>query len=85
MIELTEMELTTLNDITKDDFYEEGLDSVLWADVFIDYTSSIPNKQVRGVLSSLIKKGVINPIERGRDGVIEFTEKGKQLMKELGY
>lgn len=85
MIELTEMERTTLNDITKDDFYEEGLESILWADVFVDCTSSIPNNQVRGVLSSLIKKGIIYPIERGRDGAISFTETGKQLMRELGY
>ncbi len=84
MITLTEMERTTLDDITKDCFYEEGLDSVIWADCFLDDATYDP-KEVRGVLSSLIKKDIINPIVKGRDGTISFTSFGKKLMAELGY
>lgn len=84
-IQLTDMEKRVLDDITHDDFYEEGLDSVIWADVFCDITSSIPAKQVRGILSSLIKKGIIYPIEKGRDGCISFTMYGKNVMTALGY
>ena len=83
-IELTEMERQILDDITKDDFYEDGLHSVIWADCFLD-TTSIPSKQARGVLGSLSKKEIIYPIEKGRDGCISFTEKGRQLMVSLGY
>ena len=82
--ELTEMERTILDDITKDCFYEEGLDSVIWADCFLD-TTKIPAKQARGVLSSLVKKDIIGPIEKGRDGAIKFTEYGKEVMRDLGY
>lgn len=81
---LTELEKIVLKEITEDDFYEDGLNSVIWADVFID-CCSIPSKESRGVLSSLIKKGIINPIMRGRDGVISFTNLGKQIMIELGF
>ena len=84
MINLTTLEKTVLHDITTDDFYEEGLDSAIWADNFMD-TVSISSKEARGVLASLIKKNIIKSIEKGRDGVIMFTEYGKSVMRELGY
>lgn len=84
MTNLTQMERTVLDDITHDCFYEDELDSVIWADCFLD-TTKIPAKEVRGVLSSLIQKGIIFPIQKGRDGAIAFTEQGKELMRELGY
>lgn len=58
-IELTELESQLMLDIQKDNFYEEGVDSVIWTDVFLDETSSIESKKARGVLSSLVKKGLI--------------------------
>lgn len=82
--ELTEMERTILDDITHDNFYEDELDSVIWADCFLD-TTSIPAKQARGVLSSLVQKGIIKPIIKGRNGSIAFTEYGKEVMEDLGY
>ena len=81
---LTEMERNTLEDMTYDDFYENGVDSCLWADNFLDF-SRYDSKITRGVLSSLIKKGIIRPIIRGRDGVICFTPYGKQVMTDLGF
>ena len=84
MTNLTTLEKTVLHEITLDDFYEEGLNSAIWADSFVAY-GSIPSKEVRGVLSSLIKKNIIKPIAKGRDAVIMFTEHGKQIMRELGY
>ena len=84
-ITLTEMERTILDDIPKDCFYDDGLDSVIWADCFLD-TTSIPPKQARGVLSSLVQKGILKPIFKNRDeNTISFTEYGKQVMRSLGY
>lgn len=88
MTNLTTLERNVLDAITKDDFYEMGLESVIWADVFLDtvkYHYSISAKEVRGTLSSLIKKDIIKPILKGRDGTISFTDNGIELMKELGY
>lgn len=82
-VQLTDMEKQTLHDFTQDDFYESGLDSVLWADNFLDF-SSYNSKQTRGILSSLVKKGIIKPILKGRDGVICLTELGKEVMRALG-
>ena len=85
MTVFTEMERTILDDITTDCFYEDELDSVIWADCFLDHTS-IPSEQARGVLSSLIQKGILNPIPKKRDeNTISFTEYGKQVMMSLGY
>ena len=84
MTNLTTLEKTVLHDITTDDFYEDGLDSAIWADGFMD-TVSISSKEARGVLASLIKKGIIKPIAKSRDAVIMFTEYGKSVMRELGY
>ena len=81
---LTTLEMTALDDMTKDNFYEDGLDSMLWADVFVD-GSKIDSKVLRGVLSSLIKKGIIYPILKGRDGMISFTDDGREVMYRLGY
>ena len=83
-MKLTELERQTLEDITNDCFYEDGLDSVIWVDCFMDITTIGPRK-CRGVLRSLIKKGIINPIEKGGEGTISFTHAGKELMIELGY
>ena len=85
MTKLTELEKTVLHDITTDDFYEYGLDSLIWADSFMYNTVSISSKEARGVLASLIKKNIIRPIAKGRDGVIGFTDYGKSVMRELGY
>ena len=87
MLQLTELERKVLHAITKDCFYENGLESVIWADVFLDTCMhyGMESKVVRGTLSSLIKKEIIKPIMKGRDGTISFTEEGIELMKELGY
>lgn len=82
------MERQALDAITKDNFYEEGLNSCIWADVFLDTFKGyyrIDSTKARGVLSSLVKKNIINPILKGRDGTISFTNYGKEVMKKLGY
>jgi len=57
-MKLTELEQKFMVAIPKDDFYENGFDSILWSDVFFD-GAEIDPKVGRGVLSSLIKKGFI--------------------------
>lgn len=89
MVELTKMERQVLDAITKDDFYEDGLNSCLWTDVFLDTVKGfykIDSKTARGVISSLIKKKIINPILfKGRDSSVKLTEYGKTVMREFGY
>ena len=88
MENLTKLEKQALDAITKDDFYEEGLNSAIWADVFLDTFKGyykVDSRKARGVLSSLVKKKIISPIISGKDGVIVFTPYGKQVMIDLGY
>ena len=78
---LTELEKQIMQEITKDDFYEDELDSQIWVNCFLDNTCTIERKRAGGVLSSLIQKGLIYGIAEGRDGVIAFTELGKEYME----
>ena len=89
MTNLTEMEKKVLDAITKDDFYENGLNSCLWTDVYLDTLKGyygIDAKTARGVLSSLVKKEIINPVVlRGRESTLSLTTYGKAVMREMGY
>ena len=90
MVNLTEMEELFLTSFKKDDFYEIGVSSRLWLNIFLEDTlpSNYSIKQWRGVISSLIKKGIIevdNFYEKKTDHVIGLTEEGKKLMIEKGW
>ncbi len=75
-MKLTELEQKFMTAVPKDDFYEQGFESVLWSDVFFD-AAEIDPKVGRGVLSSLIQKGFI---EGGVDA-FSLDEKGVEWMK----
>lgn len=82
---LTELEIKALKEIPLDDFYENDLDSILWLDTFVD-CCSIDNKILRGVLSSLKKKGYINMwIHKSKSGknedTLTLTDTGRAWME----
>lgn len=85
--ELTELESQAMADIPKNDFYEDGLDSVLWTDIYLE-SSSIPSKQLRGVLSSLSQKGLLSLYSTKKssnggdctDSTLSLTNSGKIWM-----
>ena len=83
---LTELETKMLNLIPQDNFYDgdivaEDLESLLiWTDCFLEETWKNPN-QGRGVLSSLVKKDMIE-ISKGKDSTISLTEKAIKFIIE---
>lgn len=82
MKNLTVNEKLVLKEITEDNFFEDGLDSLVWCDCFLEFGCSLVPKVARGVLSSLIKKEYIYPISKARDeNYIQFTNKGKEYLK----
>ena len=80
---LTEMEITALTEIPQDDFYENGFESCIWSDVFCD-NSNIEGKKIRGVLSSLVKKGMIEVNGTGREATISLTQMGQTYLLSNG-
>ena len=93
---ITDMETKVMEAFVKDDFCENGLDSCLWCDVFLSTVegyAGINSKQARGVLSSLVKKGLIYGMAENhrrdsmgrREEVVRLTESGKEFMHNLGY
>ena len=82
MEKLTELEKEILIDITKDNFYEQELESVIWTDCFLS-DISMDSKIARGVLASLVKKGYIY-VSSGKDSTIRLEDKGKEYLSKGG-
>ena len=83
-MKLTELEIKVLDVIPKDDFYEEGLESCLWADCFIDTIKRYAGVEAtiaRGVIASLSKKKYINFYNSGKDSQITLLDNGKEYLK----
>lgn len=81
MKKLTVLEMKVMTTITKDEFYEEGYESCIWTENFLDNLNSIEDidpKQARGTLSSLVKKKMIYMDSE----TIQFEEAGVEWMKE---
>lgn len=73
MMELTELEAKLLRTIPKECFYENGFD--------LEEYEGIDQKQARGVLSSLSKKGYL-AVESGKDGYFNLLEPAKRWLME---
>ena len=80
---LTEKEKIVMQAFIEDEFYEHGLESILWADVFSDNLQNRGfNARTRsGVLSSLNKKGYLISNSGDREATLMLTEKGKEYIK----
>lgn len=84
---LTKLESLFMKAIPKDNFYENGLDSCLWTDIFLEQTCPMKISQGKGIVSSLSKKGYIevSDPDGGRQGnptSFTLTEVGQAWMKE---
>jgi hypothetical protein len=77
-MELTKLEALTLSSIPENDFYEDGLDSILWTNCFVDCVG-IDAKQVRALLVTLQSKGYIT-VTGGKDGTVALLDFGKQWL-----
>lgn len=80
-MKLTELEKIVMSGIPEDNFYEDGFESALWADIFIENMEEDP-KKVRGALSSLIKKEFINMVDDERSKIITLQDNGVQWLKD---
>lgn len=83
MPNLTEMEIEILKGIIYSDYNDErSVDSYPWTFSVIS-KSGIEEKKARGVLSSLIKKGLIEVYDWDSDSVTELTDEGKDIVNNL--
>lgn len=81
--DLTDMEKQVLTAFPEDTFYENGLESILWTDCFLDTVeeiTGIDSRQSRGIISSLKQKGFMEIDGGHEDSTINLTEKGKQFL-----
>lgn len=85
MENLTMLEEKVMVTIPKENFYEEGFESVLWVNCFLDTledATQISPKQARGLLSSLAKKEYIKVIEDREGNTMYLLDNGINWLKE---
>lgn len=81
-LNLTEMERIAMS-VQNTDYGTLLEGDETWAFAWMDETR-IPEKQLRGVMSSLIKKGLLIVVKgRGDDDTLYYTEEGIQVSKSL--
>lgn len=79
--DLTNLEIQTLNDIRTDDNGEDIVDT--GSQYLCLLRTTIPNKTLRGVLSSLVKKGYIKVYGDAKETAIEIQEKAIEYYNSL--
>lgn len=86
---LTKKQVAFITAITKDDFYEHGLDSTLWIDCLCDTVADIFNPMAVGAMVSTLREKELIYVDVDRVNgkkckYFGFTPLGKRIAKELG-
>jgi hypothetical protein len=82
-MKITSLELQILKGITKSDFYENGQGSVVYGWSVYE-TCGIPRKSCPGVVSSLVKKGLVGVDGSGDERALWITTLGYDTLTEMG-
>lgn len=88
-ITLTAKQKDFLESMPQDDFWEQGLESILWIDIFCDTVAGKFNAMAVGAMVSTLKeKDLIYVMTERVNGhkakYFGLTDAGKQVAKELG-
>lgn len=82
---LENSEFNTINskEVTVEEYGEDRLEICIWSDCIVDNCELITENQISGVVSSLVKKGLVEKSGRGRDSVVTVTKEGFKIIKEF--
>ncbi len=88
-ITLTAKQVRFLQRLPEDDFFERGVDSSIWIDVYCETVADEFNPMAVGAMvSTLREKGLIGVAQDRVNGKkckwMAFTETGKEVLKQLG-
>lgn len=88
-ITLTAKQVKFIKMMPNDDFYENGLDSALWIDVFCDTVAGEFSPMAVGAMVSTLKEKHLiyvtaERVNGKKSKYMEFTETGKEVAKQLG-
>lgn len=88
-VTLTEKQVKFIKRMPEDDFYEHGLDSTLWIDVYCDTIADEFNPMAVGAMVSTLAEKHLVVVSRERvngriSKYMSFTEAGKKIAKALG-
>ena len=80
---LTTLEEDVMEDIVKNDFYDLVGDQV-WSDCLHDSCQKCEKNQISGVVSSLVKKGMVKVHNKGTSAAaVEYTPAGLKYVEVL--
>lgn len=89
-LNLTEKEIEFLKAFAASDFYEDGLDSIVW-DYSVNDELTYKGKTRSGVVSSLSQKGIINVSTKqdtgdrfGTYNLTDFAKSQREILNILG-
>ena len=83
MTTLTKLEEDVMNAIRNSGYYYCGNDPV-WSNCLIDSCKVCETEQLSGVVSSLVKKGLVNVTDKGtRDSCVQYTDEGLKMTLTL--
>jgi hypothetical protein len=88
-ITLTAKQVDFIKMMPNDDFYENGLDSTLWIDVFCDTVADKFSPMAVGAMVSTLKEKhlitvTVERVNGKKSKYMAFTETGKEVAKQLG-
>ncbi len=86
MEKLGELEAQLVEAVPEDPFYEDGFDSVLWIEFFLDMLEELKGinpKQARVHLVTLEQKNYIG-IQKGTEGTFWLEDYGREFLADKG-
>lgn len=88
-ITLTEKQKIFFETLPNDNFFEHGVESTIWTDIYCDTLADIMDAMVVGAVISTLREKDLIYVERGRVNgkkckYFGFTELGKAILKEMG-
>ena len=84
MTTLTKLEEDVMNAIKTSGYYYSGNDPV-WSNCLIDSCEVCETKQLSGVVSSLVKKGLVSVTAKDtRDSCVQYTDRGHEYVTPKG-
>ncbi len=88
-ITLTEKQKIFFETLPNDNFFDHGVESALWTDIYCDTLADIMDAMVVGAVISTLREKDLIYVEQGRVNgkkckYFGFTELGKAILKEMG-
>lgn len=81
-MKITELEKDVITAIVENEYVDIPGDSV-WTWIIDSEAKITKTEQISGVVSSLVKKGLVVSIDAGKDSTVQLTEEGVKIYHKI--